>query len=108
MIEEARKDAVEAFVFATNTLAVKGMTSIFKKGYHVPSDFGIACFDKNDAFDIYPTDLLYARQPVVEIAKHSMQILLEATDGATDGATDNDACRQIVLSPEIIDTNAGA
>ena len=104
MIEEARKDAVEAFVFATNTLAVKGMTSIFKKGYHVPSDFGIACFDKNDAFDIYPTDLLYARQPVVEIAKHSMQILLEAVDGATD----NDACRQIVLSPEIIDTNAGA
>lgn len=100
IIEDARKRSVEAFVFATNTLAVQGMASIFKGGFHVPQDFGIACFDRNDAYEIYDTDLIYAKQPTTRFAQESISILLDYMK--TGGIENRD--RSVLLVPEIIDT----
>lgn len=55
IIREARQRRVEAFLFATNTLAGQGLSAIFRNGWRVPQDFAIACFDTNEAFDIYKT-----------------------------------------------------
>ena len=55
IVRDAKMRNVEAFVFATNTLAANGLTAIFRNGWRVPQDFAMACFDSNEAFDIYKT-----------------------------------------------------
>ncbi|MBQ6577814.1 MAG: LacI family DNA-binding transcriptional regulator [Bacteroidales bacterium] len=97
------KDAVnrwgEAFLFATNTLAVKGMSAIFRGGFHIPQDFGIASFDYNAAFDIYDTELIYARQPVRDFAVETMSRIL----GEINSAERQDLAESIVLEANIVE-----
>ena len=100
IIADARKRGVEAFVFATNTLAVQGMSAIFRKGFSIPQDFGIAAFDENDAFEIYRTDLLYVRQPLESFAAELVDILM----GEMAGTRDDGVCPHVVLTAEVIDT----
>ena len=100
IIADARKRGVEAFVFATNSLAVQGMSAIFRKGFSIPQDFGIAAFDENDAFEIYRTDLLYVRQPLESFAAELVNILM----GEMAGTRDDGVCPHVVLTAEVIDT----
>lgn len=100
IVADARKRGVEAFVFATNTLAVQGMSAIFRNGFNIPQDFGIATFDKNDAFDIYTTDLLYVCQPLELFAKELIRLLMsEIRDDL-----EPDVNRHVVLGAEIVNT----
>lgn len=103
IMADARKRGVEAFVFATNALAVQGMSAIFRNGFNIPQDFGIATFDKNDAFDIYATDLLYVRQPLESFAKDLIRILV----GEIRGDQEFGAAEHIVLGAEIVNKGAG-
>lgn len=100
IVADARKRGVEAFVFATNTLAVQGMSAIFRNGFNIPQDFGIATFDKNDAFDIYTTDLLYVCQPLELFAKELIRLLMsEIRDDL-----EPDVNRHVVLGAEVVNT----
>ena len=101
IIRESKAEGVEAFVFATNMLATQCMTAIFRAGLRIPQDFGIACFDKSEAFDIYPTDLLYARQPLDRFATESIGILFRMLDGDLPIRSES----RIVLKAEICDTS---
>jgi LacI family transcriptional regulator len=103
IINNARIRGVEAFLFATNSLAIQGMSTMFRKGFHVPQDFGIACFDYNSAFDIYDTDLVYARQPVEQFAKESILCILEQIR-ANAYKIEYDRSKMVILQPTIIRT----
>lgn len=103
IIADARKRGVEAFVFATNALAVQGMSAIFRNGFNIPQDFGIATFDKNDAFDIYATDLLYVRQPLELFAKELIKLLVNEIHDDQEFKSGE----HVVLDAEIVNTGAG-
>ena len=77
--------------------------AIFRNGFNIPQDFGIATFDKNDAFDIYATDLLYVRQPLESFAKELIRILV----GEIRGDQEFGAAEHIVLGAEIVNKGAG-
>ena len=47
IVRDAKMRNVEAFVFATNTLAANGLTAIFRNGWRVPQDFAMACFERS-------------------------------------------------------------
>ena len=99
IVKDAGERGGEAFIFATNTLAVRGMTAMFRGGFNIPQDFGIACFDYNSAFDIYGTDLIYARQPIEEFAFRSMDSLFTLI-GPDNG---EEPPSSIVLDAEIVE-----
>ncbi|MBR3440119.1 MAG: LacI family DNA-binding transcriptional regulator [Bacteroidales bacterium] len=99
IVKEAGERGGEAFVFATNTLAVRGMSSMFRGGFHIPQDFGIACFDYNSAFDIYDTELIYARQPIEMFAAKTMECVL----GLVGPDYQEDIPMDTVLEAEIVE-----
>lgn len=98
VIREAKARDVEAFVFATNTLATAGLTTIFRNGWQVPQDFAMACFDSNEAFDIYKTAVAYVRQPIEEFGSEALDLLMKSIDQKDRPANHT----RVVLKSELV------
>jgi LacI family transcriptional regulator len=68
---------MDALFFATNTLTLKGLKSLNKMQYRVPDDVAIVCFDESEAFDFFYSPLTYIEQPLLEMGKKAVQILIK-------------------------------
>lgn len=73
----------DAMLFATSLLSVSGLYAIKKFNIKVPEDMAIIGFDGNEAFDFFYSPLTYIEQPIEEMAKESVRVLLEQINGST-------------------------
>lgn len=102
IILDAKERGVEAFVFATNALAICGITSIHRNGMHIPQDFSTACFDSNEVFELYQAATAYVRQPIEQFGTEALDLLIKSIEQQDDTQP---TCTRIVLTPEIIENN---
>ena len=103
IVREARSRGADAMLFATNHLALMGISFLFQEGKRIPSDFGLACFDRSEVFDYFGLDIIYARQPITDFAGKSMELMFKLLRGERrDGAPE-----KIVLEPEIFSSVEG-
>ena len=68
---------VDAFFFATNTLAVESLKVINRSGIKVPDELAIISFDENDAFDFFYSPVSYMSQSIEELGKGAVQLALD-------------------------------
>lgn len=73
----------DALLFATNALSIAGLYAIKKYNLKVPEDMAIIGFDGNEAFDFYYPPITYIEQPIEEMGKESVRVLLEQIHGST-------------------------
>ncbi|QGY47016.1 substrate-binding domain-containing protein [Maribellus comscasis] len=71
------KDRVEAILFTTSKIGVMGLESIHSLGMQVPSDVRVVSFDDPDAYKISFPPISAIAQPLKEIGRESVKILLE-------------------------------
>jgi LacI family transcriptional regulator len=77
IIEFLKKNPkMEAIFFATNYLGITGLEAIKKAGLKIPDDMRVICFDDHDIFRLYPPGITSIRQPIEQIAKTSVHILM--------------------------------
>lgn len=72
----------DALLFATNALSISGLYAIKKYNLKVPEDVAIIGFDGNEAFDFYYPPITYIEQPIEEMGKESVRVLLEQIHGS--------------------------
>ena len=68
---------LDAIFFATNYLGITGLEGIMKAGLKIPEDIGVICFDDHDLFRLYPPGITTIQQPIEEIAKTSVHMLMQ-------------------------------
>jgi LacI family transcriptional regulator len=68
---------VDAFFFATNTLAVECLKIINRSGIRVPDDLAIISFDENDAFDFFYAPVSYMSQSIADIGKGAVELVID-------------------------------
>jgi len=68
---------MEAVFFATNTLTLKGLKALNNMNCKVPDDIAIVCFDESEAFDFFYSPLTYIEQPLLEMGRKAVQILIK-------------------------------
>jgi LacI family transcriptional regulator len=68
---------MEAIFFTTNYLGITGLESIKQAGLKVPDDLGVICFDDHDIFRLYSPGITSIQQPIEDIAKTSVHILMQ-------------------------------
>ncbi len=68
---------VDAFFFATNTLAVESLKVINQSGFKVPDDLAIISFDESDAFDFFYSPLSYVSQSLEDIGKSAVKLIID-------------------------------
>lgn len=73
---KARKPA-DAIFFATNSLAIEGLKYINELGIRVPEELAIVSFDESEAFDLFYAPVTYIKQPILEMGKEAVRVLLE-------------------------------
>jgi LacI family transcriptional regulator, galactose operon repressor len=68
---------LDAIFFATNYLGITGLQSINRLKLRVPQDIAMICFDDHDIFSLYHPGIDSIQQPVEEIAKTAIRLLLK-------------------------------
>lgn len=75
-----KREPIEALFFTSNNLAIEGLAYLQKLGKKVPEDIAVVCFDQDHAYDLFHCPLTYIRQPLHEIGKASVEMLLRTID----------------------------
>ena len=70
--------AVDAFFFATNSLAIQGIRQIMRMNIKVPDELAVISFDETDAFDFFYAPITFIRQSLDDIGRHAVQLALES------------------------------
>ncbi|MDD3907748.1 MAG: LacI family DNA-binding transcriptional regulator [Bacteroidales bacterium] len=91
------KDKTEAILFSTNMLSIHGLTCLKEMNVKIPDDVAVVGFDESDVFDLYECPVSYIKQPVEQIAKTAVDILV-------DKIKNGESAKQsmAVLEPELI------
>lgn len=72
----------EAIFFATNALTISGLYCINKNNLKVPDNIAVVGFDGNEAFDFFYAPLTYIEQPISEMGKEAVRILIDQIQGS--------------------------
>ena len=91
----------EAIMFAANYLGVYGLESIKALNLSIPKDIAVVCFDDLEIFNLYPPGITSIRQPVEEIAKTAMHILMQEM-----GYNIKVDKKQVHLEPQMIERHS--
>jgi LacI family transcriptional regulator len=79
------KHQPDALIFATNYLGVAGLEAIDRLGLRIPEHLAVVCFDDHDVFRLYPPGISAFEQPIANIAKTAISLLMEQLkNGRTD------------------------
>ncbi len=72
---------IDGLFFATNYLGIYGLESIAFLDLSIPQDIAVVCFDDHDIFRIFKPGITIIEQPIEEIAKTSIEILINTIEG---------------------------
>ncbi|WP_316745985.1 LacI family DNA-binding transcriptional regulator [Pedobacter gandavensis] len=77
----AAHPTMDAILFTTNYLGVMGLISIKELGLQIPEDLALISFDDTEIFSLYPPGITTIQQPVYQIAKYGIDLLLSQIKG---------------------------
>jgi LacI family transcriptional regulator len=72
-----KEEKMDGIFFATNSISIEGVKSLYKHHLTLQKDIQIMCFDESDAFYLFPFSIPFVKQPIEEMAQHAIQILID-------------------------------
>lgn len=79
------KKELDAVFFATNYLGISGLEAIRRLQLSIPSNLGVISFDDHDLFRLYTPTITVVAQPVEEMSRNIINLLLHQLDEKGDG-----------------------
>ena len=76
LVGKSAQHKADAILFSTSKLGINGIESISALGLKIPDDVAIVSFDNPDAYKICISPVTVVNQPLKEIGKTAVQILL--------------------------------
>lgn len=73
----------DALIFTTNSLSISGLYYFRDSQLKVPEDVGFIGFDGDEAFDFFYSPITYIVQPVEEMGKESVRLLIDQLNGSS-------------------------
>ncbi len=88
---------IEALIFSTNSLTVQGLYVLNHLKIRIPEDVAVFGFDGGDVFDLYSPAISYVRQPVEEMGRKAVNVLIDLLE-----SDEPQEIKRYVLKPELI------
>lgn len=73
----SKKEKIDGIFFTTNSISINGVKELIKNNINIQKDIQIMCFDENDAFYILPYTVPFIKQPIKEMAKNAVELLID-------------------------------
>lgn len=89
---------IDAVLFGTNYIGIWGLQAIKSLNLHIPSDIGIISFDDHDLFKLHNPPITAIAQPVEEISRQIIRLMLDSLDGSDEGIK----IQEIILPAKLI------
>ena len=70
-----KKPKNTALYFSSNKLAVAGLAYLMKNNIKVPDDVSVVAFDETEAYQLFPAEITYVKQPLEEMADEAVKLL---------------------------------
>ncbi|WP_027379477.1 LacI family DNA-binding transcriptional regulator [Chryseobacterium daeguense] len=71
-LDSSKKTAI---YFSSNKLGIAGLRYLNDNGIRVPEDVSVIAFDETEAYHLFPTEISFIQQPLIEMAKESVKLL---------------------------------
>ncbi|MBF9255130.1 substrate-binding domain-containing protein [Pontibacter sp. 172403-2] len=88
----------DAVLFGTNYIGIWGLQALKTLNLHIPSDIGVVSFDDHDLFKLHNPPITAIAQPVEEISRQIIRLMLNSLDGSDIGSN----IQEIVLPAKLI------
>ena len=72
-----------ALYFSSNKLGIAGLSYLIKENIKVPKDVSVIAFDETEAYLLFPTEVSFVQQPLMEMAKEAVKLLDSQIDKYT-------------------------
>lgn len=72
-----------AIYFSSNKLGIAGLIYLIKNNIKVPGDVSVVAFDETEAYQLFPTEITYIKQPLIEMAKEAVKLIDEQINNYT-------------------------
>lgn len=83
-LEELIDDVqIDSVIFLTNMLATNGLYCLNEMHVKIPDDIAVIGFNGSDAFNLFYSPVTYVKQPIDQIAKASIDILVKRIKKST-------------------------
>lgn len=90
------KEKIDGIFFTTNSISINGVKELIKNNIDIQKDIKIMCFDENDAFYILPYTVPFIRQPIKEMAKNAVELLIGQIEMKNEGI------KNVVVGAELV------
>ncbi len=64
-----------AIYFSSNKLGIAGLRYLNDHHIRVPVEVSVIAFDETEAYHLFPTDISFVQQPLIDMAKESVKLL---------------------------------
>ncbi|HYF68255.1 MAG TPA: substrate-binding domain-containing protein [Ohtaekwangia sp.] len=78
-----RNPQMDAIMFGTNYLGVRGLAALKALNINIAEKMGVVSFDDHEIFGLYSPSITAIAQPIEEISRQLIKILLEQLDSST-------------------------
>lgn len=96
-LEPGNRNKIDAVFFATSKLGIMGIETIHSLGLVIPDDIAVVSFDDPDAYKISQPPISAVAQPLKEIGRESVKMLLNQIDKKP-----GDECKKVILKASFI------
>lgn len=91
----SQPEPADAIFFTTNLLTISGLKSLNERKVRIPDEVAVVGFDETDAFDLFYSPVTYVRQPMTELGRETVKLLLNAIENP-------DSAESVILDTELI------
>lgn len=96
----ANHPEMDAVFFTTNYLGIMGLISVKELGLSIPQDLAFISFDDSEIFSLYPPGITTIQQPIYQIAKFGIDILLAQMK---EGLSEDVSVTKLQISSKLIE-----
>lgn len=79
----SERSDVDAVLFSTNYMAIRGLEAINRLELAVPADIGVVAFDDHDAFKLHKPPITAVAQPTEAIANQVISVMLRLLEAGS-------------------------
>jgi LacI family transcriptional regulator len=70
-------EKIDGFFFASSSIALHAVKKFAELKLEIPKDIKAVCFSKNDIFELPNISIPYIQQPIPEIGKRAVELIIE-------------------------------
>ncbi|MCH1478617.1 MAG: LacI family transcriptional regulator [Crocinitomicaceae bacterium] len=85
-VEKVVQKGADGILFTTNKLSVSGLEKLKDMGVKIPHDLSVVSFDDTPVFRLFETSITTIKQPVNEMCKAAIDVLLESIDNKNEAS----------------------